>query len=63
MLKAIARSLWFVAFLFAAASTAQAQAGNLNIYWIDVEGGAATLIVVAVRRIAADRRRLGDRRP
>jgi beta-lactamase superfamily II metal-dependent hydrolase len=25
--------------------TARAQPGNLNIYWVDVEGGAATLVV------------------
>src|SRR4051812_13104792 len=45
MLKSIARSLWLIAFLLAAVSTVQAQPGNLNIYWVDVEGGAATLIV------------------
>ena len=32
-------------FLVAVAGIANAQSGNLDIYWIDVEGGAATLIV------------------
>jgi hypothetical protein len=45
MLKSITRSLWLVACLSAAAATVQAQPGNLNIYWVDVEGGAATLMV------------------
>ena len=30
---------------FAAAGLGYAQSGNLNIYFVDVEGGAATLIV------------------
>jgi beta-lactamase superfamily II metal-dependent hydrolase len=34
---------WVVAAL--ASVTLHAQSGNLNIYWIDVEGGASTLIV------------------
>lgn len=33
------------AFSFALAAIASAQSRNLEIYWIDVEGGAATLIV------------------
>ncbi len=33
------------ALFLAAAATAQAQPRNLEIYWIDVEGGASTLIV------------------
>ena len=33
------------ALLLATAVTSQAQSGNLQIYWIDVEGGAATLVV------------------
>src|ERR1700730_8703771 len=45
MPKSAVRSLWLVAFLFAAASGGQAQTRNLDIYWVDVEGGAATLIV------------------
>jgi beta-lactamase superfamily II metal-dependent hydrolase len=38
------RSLLFFVW-FAAAALASAQSRNLDIYWIDVEGGAATLIV------------------
>src|SRR5207344_3340701 len=33
------------AFLLAVVGAANAQSRNLDIYWIDVEGGAATLIV------------------
>src|ERR1700680_5141077 len=33
------------AFLLAPAGVVNAQSRNLDIYWIDVEGGAATLIV------------------
>src|SRR6202521_3466295 len=33
------------AFLLAPAGVVNAQSKNLDIYWIDVEGGAATLIV------------------
>jgi quinol monooxygenase YgiN/beta-lactamase superfamily II metal-dependent hydrolase len=45
MLKSFARSSWLVALLVAAAADARAQPRNLDIYWVDVEGGAATLIV------------------
>jgi hypothetical protein len=49
MPKSIVRSIGLIAslvlFVHCAAPTAQAQTRNLNIYWIDVEGGAATLIV------------------
>ena len=31
--------------------------GRLDIYWVDVEGGAATLIVTPAGRIGADRYR------
>src|SRR6201997_3647943 len=37
--------LLFFALLLTAASVLSAQSKNLDIYWIDVEGGAATLIV------------------
>jgi beta-lactamase superfamily II metal-dependent hydrolase len=37
--------LLLVAFLLAPAAMLQAQSRNLDIYWIDVEGGAATLVV------------------
>ncbi len=40
MLRAI-----LCAFLFVLPGTLQAQSRNLEIYWVDVEGGAATLIV------------------
>jgi competence protein ComEC len=45
MLKPIRRRLSFVALLIAAAAAASAQPRNLDIYWVDVEGGAATLVV------------------
>ncbi len=45
MLKSFARSLCPVALLLVAAGAAQAQPRNLRIYWVDVEGGAATLMV------------------
>src|SRR3954454_15061516 len=44
MLKSMTACLLFVA-LTIGASPALAQPRNLNIYWVDVEGGAATLIV------------------
>ncbi len=37
------------ALLALAPATAQAQTGTLDIYWIDVEGGAATLVVTPER--------------
>jgi competence protein ComEC len=45
MSRSIAPSVWLVAWLLAPVGTAWAQPGSLNIYWVDVEGGAATLIV------------------
>ena len=45
MPNSIVRLLSLIAFLAIAAPTARAQTGSLNIYWVDVEGGAATLIV------------------
>ena len=39
------RLIWLTALLIVSARTAAAQPGNLDIYWIDVEGGAATLLV------------------
>jgi beta-lactamase superfamily II metal-dependent hydrolase len=41
----IARPLALIAFLLVTVGTARAQTRNLDIYWIDVEGGAATLMV------------------
>lgn len=37
--------MWLVALLLVQGGTAQAQPRNLDIYWVDVEGGAATLVV------------------
>ena len=45
MFRSIARSLWLVVLLVVPWEAAKAQARNLDIYWVDVEGGAATLIV------------------
>lgn len=42
---ALARLSWLAALLLVPAGIAGAQSRNLDIYWIDVEGGAATLIV------------------
>jgi competence protein ComEC len=39
------RSLWLAAFLLAIQGPVAAQSRNLDIYWVDVEGGAATLVV------------------
>ena len=48
--KAITRLLVLVALVLVVSmsvplGTATAQARNLDIYWVDVEGGAATLVV------------------
>jgi competence protein ComEC len=45
MTRSIARWLWLVTLWLAPAWAASAQPSNLDIYWVDVEGGAATLIV------------------
>src|SRR5262245_51320459 len=45
MLKSLLRWVGVVGLLAGAASSATAQSRNLNIYWVDVEGGAATLVV------------------
>ena len=45
MTKAIVLRVWLIALLFVLSDRANAQSPNLDIYWIDVEGGAATLIV------------------
>jgi competence protein ComEC len=37
--------IWVLALVLGAAETLPAQSGDLQIYWIDVEGGAATLTV------------------
>jgi competence protein ComEC len=41
----IVRWMCLIAFLLVPVGTARAQPRNLDIYWIDVEGGAATLMV------------------
>ena len=45
MSKSFVPSMWLVALMFALCGTAWAQPRGLDIYWIDVEGGAATLMV------------------
>jgi beta-lactamase superfamily II metal-dependent hydrolase len=45
MTKSLAHSIWLVLFLLGSPGVARAQGRNLDIYWIDVEGGAATLMV------------------
>ena len=52
MLKAVVQWITFAAVLIAplaaptrAQSRADAPSGNLDIYWVDVEGGAATLLI------------------
>jgi competence protein ComEC len=45
MSRLLARSMWVVTLLLVPVATVRAQPGNLNIFWVDVEGGAATLIV------------------
>jgi competence protein ComEC len=45
MARSIARWLGLAALLLVTAGMAGARPGNLDIYWVDVEGGAATLIV------------------
>jgi beta-lactamase superfamily II metal-dependent hydrolase len=44
MTKSIVRSVWLAALLLGP-DLASAQARNLDIYWVDVEGGGATLMV------------------
>lgn len=57
------RSILFVAFCFCATST-WLQAKTLDIYWVDVEGGAATLIVTpASESILIDSGNPGQRDP
>jgi beta-lactamase superfamily II metal-dependent hydrolase len=45
LLKALTRLAWLVALVMIAPGTAASQTRDLDIYWVDVEGGAATLIV------------------
>src|SRR5579863_10125138 len=45
MVRSIARALSIVALSLVQGDPAMAQTRTLDIYWVDVEGGAATLIV------------------
>src|ERR1700733_3758306 len=45
MVRSIARALSIVALSLVQGDSAMAQTRTLDIYWVDVEGGAATLIV------------------
>src|SRR5262245_52498667 len=45
MPKSIISALCLVACLLLTAGSARAQSGRLEIYWVDVEGGAATLMI------------------
>ena len=45
MHRSIVPLVWLVALLLVPVGRAQVRPGNLDIYWVDVEGGAATLIV------------------
>lgn len=45
MAKSIVCSVCLVACLMLTAGNARAQSGRLEIYWVDVEGGAATLMI------------------
>lgn len=45
MPKSIISSMCLVACLMLTAGNARAQPGRLEIYWVDVEGGAATLMI------------------
>ena len=51
-------SLFMLALVLAPTSMLGAQSKNLEIYWIDVEGGAATLIVTPSGESTADRHRI-----
>ena len=45
MLKAVVCWMWLIGLLCIADQTATAQSRAFDIYWVDVEGGAATLVV------------------
>ena len=45
LLKALTRLTWIAALVLIAPRIGASQSRNLDIYWVDVEGGAATLIV------------------
>src|SRR6266851_217678 len=45
MWRSMLRLVWILAVLLIPIGISSAQSRNMDIYWIDVEGGAATLIV------------------
>src|SRR3970282_1186612 len=45
MSKSIVPSMCLIALWLVSGETARAQSRHLDIYWVDVEGGAATLVV------------------
>ena len=45
MSKPVVRWMWLIGLLCLAVETATAQSRTFDIYWVDVEGGAATLVV------------------
>src|SRR5262245_4060979 len=45
MVRSLSRSAWFAALLVVISANGGAQTRTLDIYWIDVEGGAATLVI------------------
>ena len=45
MLKPVVCWMWLIGLLCIADQTATAQSRTFDIYWVDVEGGAATLVV------------------
>ena len=57
------RAFFLLALLLVPSGLLTAQSRTLDIYWIDVEGGAATLTVSPVGGVDARRHRLRGRRP
>ena len=45
MSKPVVRWMWLIGLLCIPVEAATAQSRTLDIYWVDVEGGAATLVV------------------
>ena len=58
-MRTLLNSLSVSLLLVSAMSSAQAgiSDGRLDVYWVDVEGGAATLIVTPQERVDSDRYR------
>jgi competence protein ComEC len=58
------KHFWTFCLIFTAATALHAQTKNLEIYWIDVEGGASTLIVTPTgQSLLVDAGWAGDRDP